>query len=73
MTRSTRGASQPPRTKSAAALEIESFAALSKDQVADIVRTGASATDDDSVNWEFTQIAECCCSFTCGPMCGRDE
>ncbi|MDE0622776.1 MAG: hypothetical protein OXH83_14025 [Bryobacterales bacterium] len=45
--------------------EIESFAALSRDQVASIAQHGVAATEDTSVNWEFTRMTECCCSFTC--------
>ena len=45
--------------------EIESFAALSRDQGASIAKHGVSASDRSSVNWEFTQIDECCCTYTC--------
>ena len=45
--------------------EIESFAALSRDQVASIAQHGVAATKESSVNWEFTQITECCCTYTC--------
>lgn len=46
-------------------LEIESFAALSQDQVKDIMKDGMSmATSASSVNWEFTQITDCCCGYT---------
>ena len=45
--------------------EIESFAALSKDQVASIAKHGVSATEMNSKFWEFTEIEECCCTYTC--------
>ena len=45
--------------------EIESFAALSRDQVASIAQHGVAASERSSVNWEFTQITECCCTYTC--------
>lgn len=45
--------------------EIESFAALSKDQVASIAKHGVSVTEMNSKFWEFTEIQECCCTYTC--------
>ena len=45
--------------------EIESFAALSRDQVASIARHGVSATEMNSKFWEFTEYQECCCTYTC--------
>lgn len=49
--------------KMGGALEIESFTALSKEQVSSIVGVGESASDG-TVNWEFTEDAGCCCGGT---------
>lgn len=45
-------------------LEVESMTSLSREDVGDVVQssTGA-ATERSSVNWEFTEIADCCCGF----------
>lgn len=44
-------------------LEIDSFAALSKEQVTSIVGAQESASNG-TVNWEFTEDEACCCGGT---------
>jgi len=52
-------------------LEISSLGALSRAQVESLIKANSAATESSSVNWEFTQIQECCCTFTCSsPDCG---